>query len=89
MFRFNRYNQNQNTGFASANAEAGSACRPSDNKTAFIIIMDAIIVASFSIIIAVLNQAVVGLLILVLLVYLVFIAAALNMTGLKRTHYCY
>lgn len=91
MFRFDRCSQNQNTSFASAHAEASSACRPSDNKTAFIIIMDAIIMASFSIIIAMLGLAAFNLrlLALVLLVYLAFIVAIFNMAGLKRTHYCY
>ena len=95
MFRFHRYSQNQNTSFASARTEACFACRPSDNKTAFIIIMDAIIMASFSVIIAVFALAAITLRlqVLALLVYLAFIVAVFVaifiMAGLKRTHYCY
>lgn len=94
MFGFNRHNQNN--GFASAHTEAHSACRPADNKAVFIIIMDAIILASISVIIALLGriafilplQALV-LPVLVLLACLVLIAAIINVAGLKRTQHMY
>ena len=92
MFGFNRSKMNK--GFASACTEACSACRPSDDKNTFLIIMDAIILASISLFMAlvcgisILRIQALAIPVLVLLAVIVLIAAII-MAGFRRTAFMY